>query len=115
VLYADQVTASMRQAIEETDRRRTIQQQYNQTHRIVPRTVHKTITDIFDMAYESAETKTMKIAEAPAAFEPGVNMESVISDLEAQMQTAAKALAFEKAAQIRDRIKVLRKRLLFES
>ena len=115
VLYADRVTASMKQAIEETGRRRAIQQQYNQTHRITPRSVHKTITDIFDRAYESTENETMQIAEAPAAFEPGGSIESLISDLEAQMQTAAKALAFEKAAQIRDRIKILRKRLLFES
>ncbi|MBC2741961.1 MAG: excinuclease ABC subunit UvrB [Desulfosarcina sp.] len=115
VLYADKVTASMKQAMEETDRRRAIQQQYNETHRITPRTVHKTITDIFDTAYESPETEPMQVAEAPVAFAPGENIESAILDLEAQMQATAKDLAFEKAARIRDRIKALRKRLLFES
>jgi excinuclease ABC subunit B len=47
ILYADRITASMKQAIEETERRRSIQQQYNQTHQITPQTVHKAITDVF--------------------------------------------------------------------
>ena len=115
VLYADRITASMEAAIEETNRRRTIQQHYNQTHHITPQTIHKTITDIFDKAYQSTETSPMQVAETPAAFGPEDNIESAIRDMEIQMQTAAKALAFEKAASIRDRIKVLRKRLLFES
>lgn len=115
VLYADRMTTSMKAAIEETNRRRTIQRQYNQTHHITPQTIHKTITDIFDKAYQSAETEPMQVAETPVAFGPEDNIESAIRDLEIQMQTAAKALAFEKAASIRDRIKALRKRLLFES
>ena len=115
ILYADRITASMKQAIEETNRRRTIQQHYNETHHITPRSVHKTITDIFDMAYKSTETETIQVAEVPIAFGPKDNIESTIRDLEAQMQSAAKDLAFEKAALIRDRIKALKKRLLFES
>jgi excinuclease ABC subunit B len=115
ILYADRITASMKQAIEETERRRSIQQQYNQTHQITPQTVHKAITDVFDKAYESAEAESMQIAETPVAFKPGENIESAILDLEAQMQAAAKELAFEQAARIRDRIKALRKRMLFES
>jgi excinuclease ABC subunit B len=115
VLYADRVTASMQQAIEETGRRRRIQEEYNEVHEIIPRTVDKAITDIFDMAYESAPAETSQVAEAPVDFGPDEDVESTILDLEAQMHAAAKALAFEKAAKIRDRIKVLRKRLLFES
>ncbi|MBR9986724.1 MAG: excinuclease ABC subunit UvrB [Desulfosarcina sp.] len=115
VLYADRITASMKAAIEETNRRRTIQRQYNETHHITPQTIHKAITDIFDKAYQSAETEPMQVAETPVAFGPENDIESAIRDLEMQMQTAAKALAFEKAASIRDRIKALRKRLLFES
>ena len=115
VLYADRITTSMKAAIEETNRRRTIQQQYNLTHHITPQTIHKAITDIFDKAYQSAEIESMQVAETPVAFGLEDNIESVIRDLEIQMQTAAKALAFEKAASIRDRIKALRKRLLFES
>jgi excinuclease ABC subunit B len=115
ILYADKMTASMQQAIEETDRRRTIQEQYNQAHQITPRSIQKTITDIFDMAYASPETLPIQVAEDPVAFGPGETIETAIRDLETQMQAAAKDLAFEKAAQLRDRIKVLRKRLLFES
>ncbi|MGA6924753.1 MAG: excinuclease ABC subunit UvrB [Desulfosarcina sp.] len=115
VLYADRMTASMRQAIEETDRRRTIQQQYNQDHRITPHSIHRAITDIFDTAYQSPSAPSPRVAEASVTFESADSVESTIADLEVQMQVAAKELAFEKAAQIRDRIKVLRKRLLFES
>ena len=115
VLYADKVTASMRQAMEETERRREIQQQYNVTHHITPRTIHKTITDIFDMAYASPAGETAQVAEATADFEKAADMEATIRDLEEEMHAAAKALAFEKAAQIRDRIKALRKRMLFET
>ena len=115
VLYADRITASMKAAIEETNRRRAIQQQYNETHHITPHTVHKTITDVFDQAYQSPEAEPMQVAEVPVAFGPEDDIESFIRDLETQMQIAAKDLAFEKAALIRDRIKALRKRLLFES
>ena len=115
IMYADQVTVSMQQAIDETNRRRTIQEQYNQRHNITPRTVQKTITEIFDKAYESPPSETLQVAEAQAAYAPADNIEATILDLESKMQAAAKELAFEEAAKIRDRIKVLGKRLLFES
>ena len=115
VLYADQVTASMQHAIEETGRRRHIQEGYNAAHGITPRTVDKAITDIFDMAYESAPAETSQVAEAPVDFGPDEDVDAAILDLEAQMHAAAKDLAFEKAAKIRDRINALKKRLLFES
>jgi excinuclease ABC subunit B len=115
ILYADRMTASMKQAIDETNRRRTIQQRYNKTHHITPRSIHKAITDIFDMAYQSPQTEPEQVSEAVDIFGPGETIDSVIADLEAQMQDAAKALAFEQAARIRDRIKALRKRMLFES
>ena len=115
ILYADRMTASMKQAIEETSRRRTIQQRYNETHHIIPQTIHKAITDTFDKAYESPEAEAMQVAEPPTAFGSGKDIDAAIADLEVQMQAAAKDLAFEQAARIRDRIKVLRKRMLFES
>ncbi|WP_419655352.1 UvrB: UvrABC system protein B (Excinuclease ABC subunit B) [Desulfosarcina variabilis str. Montpellier] len=117
VLYADQVTASMRQAMEETERRREIQQRYNETHHIIPTTIRKTITDIFDMAYTASDEQmqTDTVAEVTADFESEADLEAMIRDLEAHMQDAAKELAFEKAAEFRDRIKALRKRMLFES
>lgn len=117
VLYADQTTASMRQAIEETERRREIQQRYNEAHGITPQTIHKTITDIFDMAYASPaeETDAKTVAEAQAHYDSEADMATTIQELEEQMHAAAKSLAFEKAAELRDRIKMLRKRMLFES
>jgi excinuclease ABC subunit B len=115
VLYADQMTASMGQAIEETNRRRAIQQSYNETHHITPRSIQKTITEIFDQVYQSPPNETLQVAEAPAAYTPADSVDATIGELEAQMQAAAKELAFEKAAELRDRIKALRKRVLFEA
>ena len=115
VLYADRVTASMQAAIEETERRRSIQQQYNQDHRITPRTVDKAITDIFDLAYESQDEETAQVAEQQVDFGTDADIEGLTADLEKRMQAAAKDLAFEEAARLRDQIKALRKRMLFES
>ena len=114
VLYADQVTASMARAIEETQRRRDIQKTYNEAHNITPRTIRKNITDIFNTAYETAAQEIPRVAEEAVGFSPEKDVESAIAELEAEMHAAAKELAFEKAAQIRDRIAVLRKKLLFE-
>ena len=114
VLYADRVTAAMRQAMEETDRRRAIQQAYNERHHITPRTVHKTIIDIFDMAYETPEAEPTAVAESATDFETGTDVEAMIEGLEADMQAAAKKLDFEEAARIRDRIRSMKKRLLYE-
>jgi excinuclease ABC subunit B len=116
VLYADKVTASMRQAMDETERRRDIQKQHNATHHVTPTTIFKSITDVFDMAYASSPSETPEqVAEATLDFDPQADMDATIHDLEAEMHAAAKALAFEKAAEIRDRIKMLRKRMLFEA
>ena len=115
VLYADRVTPSMKQAMEETNRRRDIQQQHNRVHGITPRTIHKAVTDIFDMAYHEDAAPDAQVAETVEDFATENEVETTIQDLEAQMQAAAKALAFEKAATLRDRIKVLRKRMLFEA
>ena len=115
VLYADRVTPSMKQAMEETNRRRDIQQQHNRVHGITPRTIHKAVTDIFDMAYHEDAAPDAQVAETVEDFATENEVETTIQDLEAQMQAAAKALAFEKAAALRDRIKVLRKRMLFEA
>jgi len=115
VMYADRVTASMNQAMEETDRRRAIQQAYNRVHHITPKTVQKTIPDIFEMAVELPESETPQAAEERLPYERDEDIEATILKLEARMQAAAKALEFEDAAQIRDRIKALEKRLLFVS
>ena len=115
VLYADRITASMHKAIEETERRREIQQLHNETHHVIPKTIHKTITEIFDQAYASPQEESATVAETAVGFENEPDMDAAIQELENRMHAAAKALEFEKAARIRDRIKALRKRMLFEA
>ena len=105
IMYADTVTGSMQKAIEETRRRRQIQEAYNKEHGITPQGIKKAIKDITDRVQAVAETK------APYAVTPIGKEELVqlIKQLESQMKAAAKNLEFEKAAMIRDRIIELRK------
>jgi excinuclease ABC subunit B len=105
IMYADTVTGAMHEAIEETSRRRRIQEAYNKEHGITPQGIKKAIKDITE--------RVKVVAEARAAYSPTpISKEEVmrlIKDLEAQMRKAAKNLEFEKAALLRDRIIELRK------
>ena len=114
LMYADRITGAMKQAIDETRRRRAIQKRYNTTHNITPTTVRKHITSIFDSLYETEEPKTTTVAEPVAEYQTPDNLDELIRFLENEMKQAAKELAFEKAAELRDRIKALKKRMVFE-
>lgn len=114
IMYADQVTNSMRRAIDETNRRREIQKKYNTLHNITPQTIRKEITAVFDSIYESDYVTVDKISEPEIPYESVDNIDTLIVDLEKEMQAAAKELAFEKAAVLRDQISELKKLLLFE-
>ena len=107
IMYADRVTDSMKRAIDETERRREIQQVYNREHGITPQSIQKTIHDITERVRAIAET------EAPYAVDssdmPRDDILRLIKDLESQMKTAARSLEFEKAALLRDQITDLRK------
>jgi excinuclease ABC subunit B len=105
IMYADTITQSMQKAIEETGRRRQIQEAYNKEHGITPRGIRKAIKDITERVQAVAETR------APYAVTPisKEEMAQLIKQLESQMKAAAKNLEFEKAAMIRDRIIELRK------
>jgi excinuclease ABC subunit B len=105
IMYADTVTQSMRKAIEETGRRRQVQEAYNKEHGITPQGIRKAIRDITERVQVVAETR------APYAVTPisKEEMTQLIKQLESQMKAAAKNLEFEKAAMIRDRIIELRK------
>jgi excinuclease ABC subunit B len=112
IMYADTVTGSMQRAIDETKRRRKIQQDYNREHGITPRGIRKAIRDITERVKAVAEPRAQYATiEAPATREDTARL---VRDLEAQMKTAAKALEFEKAALIRDRIIELRKEMVIE-
>jgi excinuclease ABC subunit B len=105
IMYADTVTQSMRKAIEETGRRRQVQEVYNKEHGITPQGIRKTIKDITERVQAVAETRT-PYSVTPMSRE---EMAQLIKQLESQMKAAAKNLEFEKAAMIRDRIIELRK------
>jgi excinuclease ABC subunit B len=101
IMYADTITKSMEIAIQETKRRRTIQEEYNKKHGIVPRTIQKDIRDVIRATYAAEETETYE-AKPTAANMTKQEREELIRQLEAEMKEAAKALDFERAAQLRD-------------
>ncbi|MFC1989214.1 excinuclease ABC subunit UvrB [Chloroflexota bacterium] len=105
IMYADTVTGSMKAAMEETARRRQIQEVYNKERGITPQGIRKAIKDITERVKAVAETRAPYVA-APASKE---DVTRLIKELESQMKTAARNLEFEKAALLRDRIIELRK------
>ncbi len=112
ILYGDVVTASMKQAIDETTRRRRIQAEYNDLYGIVPRSVEKEIP-VLEYAEMPAEVEQLALA-AESQIEYGIDdtIEQSIQRLETEMKAAAKALEFEKAALLRNRVRSLRMQLL---
>jgi excinuclease ABC subunit B len=108
IMYADAVTSSMQAAIDETQRRRQIQEAYNKEHGITPQGIRKAIKDITERVRVAAEARATYVV-APIAKE---DIARLIKELEAQMKTAARNLEFEKAALLRDRIIELRKNLV---
>ena len=111
LMYADRVTDSMRRAIDETNRRRAIQVEYNEAHGITPATIIKAVRDVIE---------SKRVAETKAYYGVGRNVDESIpldqlmltlADLEKEMKQAARALEFERAAEIRDEITRLKKLL----
>ncbi len=109
ILYADNITGSMKRALEETKRRRDIQKQYNKKMGITPETVKSNIKDILSSIYEADYWTVPAIAEERVEY--GYD-EKILEKLEAEMKEAAKMLEFERAAKIRDKIKEIKKRLI---
>ncbi len=101
IMYADTVTNSMEMAIEETERRRTIQQKYNAEHGIIPKTIEKKVNDILEISTHNDDKKPkQKLTKA--------EREKLIEQLTKEMKAAVKLLEFEHAAYLRDKIKELR-------
>jgi excinuclease ABC subunit B len=113
ILYGDSLTGSMRHAIEETSRRRKIQQAYNESHFITPRTIQKEISTFFDQQDFVLREETGKIQEPGVKYESPVALEEALDKLEEEMRAAAEALEFERAAMLRDQILAMKKMLLF--
>lgn len=111
IMYADTVTPSMRAAIDETERRRAIQQAYNTAHGITPQTIKKSVRDLIEIGRREAErSPEKKLSDAlreKRRLSPA-EKEKLIDDLTAEMREAAKKLEFERAAALRDRIKSLK-------
>ena len=112
ILYADTITRSMAKAIEETRRRRRIQEEYNRLHGITPETIKKAITDILSSIYEADYPKIPDLREEEIELYDPHLIEKEIERLKTLMKEAASRLEFEKAAIFRDKIKVLERRLI---
>ncbi|MCX5870414.1 MAG: excinuclease ABC subunit UvrB [Deltaproteobacteria bacterium] len=115
IFYADAITGSMQRTMDETARRRKIQEQYNQEHGITPTTICSRVKDglqqhLADSGYQAGyQADLLQAAEELPVYTSIRDLEKEIKKLEKEMQVAAKELAFEQAAALRDRIKVLRK------
>ena len=105
IMYADMITNSMKNALEETSRRRKIQLQYNKEHKIKPRSVEKAVKEGIDV-YRKAKKI---VADIAGETEDGHTIHDVISELEREMQLSARNLQFEKAIVLRDQIKELKR------
>ncbi|MEN9934938.1 MAG: hypothetical protein RLZZ387_1517 [Chloroflexota bacterium] len=116
IMYADSVTASMRVAIDETNRRRAIQEAHNREHGITPMGINKAVKDLTDRVRKAAEEKAVYDSGRPLEELPIPKDELVklIKELEKQMKQAAKDLEFEKAAALRDQVVELRRTLALE-
>jgi excinuclease ABC subunit B len=115
IMYADEITMSMQQCIDETHRRRKIQQAYNQMHHITPASIQKEITQIFDFGAQQPNRPRLRVAETLADYKSLEDIDSVIRSLEEEMNQAAKDLEFERAADLRDQIRALQKFVVLES
>jgi excinuclease ABC subunit B len=114
IMYADQLTESMRRAIDETYRRRAKQQEYNEAHGVTPTGIRKAIRDITERVRAVAKAHEDAASVNTAADLPRDELYRLIKDLEAQMKEAARALEFEKAALLRDQVIELRRTLAVE-
>lgn len=107
ILFADEITEAIKKAVEEMNRRRKIQIEYNKKHGITPQTIKKTFIS-YEELRKQKETKTIKTIENILTSINSNNIEKVINELEKQMKEAAEELNFELAIELRDRIKELK-------
>lgn len=109
ILYADNITSSIKKAVDETERRRKIQEEYNKKMNITPETVKSQIKDILSSIYESDYFTVPSVSEAKEEYDLS---EDTLKRLESEMKEAAKNLDFERAAMIRDKIKEIKNKMI---
>jgi excinuclease ABC subunit B len=114
IMYADSVTPSMKQAIDETNRRRNIQELYNKKHSIIPESIEKSITSVFESMYETNDKPSDSVSEAVARYDSLDDLDDIIKNLKKEMKAAADELEFERAAELRDQIEAIKKMIVFE-
>ncbi|MDD3394636.1 MAG: excinuclease ABC subunit UvrB [Anaerotignum sp.] len=110
IMYANVMTASMKKAIEETDRRRSIQEAYNDAHGIVPQTIQKKVHDIIQISKTVTEKQKFGLDKDPESMSQE-ELKKLIKKMDKEMKQAAVELQFERAAQLRDKILELKKLL----
>ena len=109
ILYADTITGSMQYTIDETNRRRVLQEEFNKQHGITPTSITSNIKDIMETVYEKDYvTVELEAAEPEKTFHTLADLKKEMKRLEKEMNSAAKALAFEEAAVLRDRLNELK-------
>ena len=108
IMYADNITDSMKKAISETNRRRNIQENYNREHGIIPKTIIKKVHDIIKATVSVEEKKCMGLDKDPESMSKQ-ELEKVISNVQREMRQAAADLQFERAAELRDEVIELKK------
>src|SRR5688572_5861989 len=112
IMYADVVTASMRAALGETERRRARQQAYNEEHGITPTTIIKSIDDVLSSVYERDYSSIPAVRDDRPHFHTQAELDAHIAELDKDMRSAAANLDFERAAALRDRVRALKTREL---
>jgi excinuclease ABC subunit B len=119
ILYADRMTGSMERAVNETCRRREKQAAYNREHGIEPKTIVKDVANplvaMSNLDYYEARPLSALVSEPEEEINDTVSLNRLISELEKRMRAAAKALEFEEAARLRDRIKELRRQQIYKT
>jgi excinuclease ABC subunit B len=114
IMYADQITRSMQQAINETNRRRRLQEEYNEAHGIDPQTIRKKVSDILDLVATeptAGDRRRRELTQREPLNLEGDDLTRLIMSLEDEMHQAAKELRFEYAARLRDEVNDLKREL----
>src|SRR5437870_9339413 len=109
IMYADHVTDSMARTLKETERRRALQAKYNEEHGITPETIRSSIRELLQTVYERDYYTVEVQAPAKETFDSPADLDRRMAELDAQMKDAARRLDFEQAAELRDRIRALRR------